>query len=42
MAIKTAQQYLESLKKLSPKVYLGGKRVNNILDNPTSYLNIYS
>jgi len=36
MAIKTAQQYVESLLRLSPKVYLGGKRVNSILDNPTT------
>jgi len=36
MAIKTAQQYLESLEKLSPRVYLGGKRIENILDNPTT------
>lgn len=36
MAIKTAQQYRESLQKLSPRAFLGGKRIENILTNPTT------
>lgn len=36
MAIKTVQQYLESVKKLAPRAYLGGKRIKNILQNPTA------
>src|SRR4030042_385278 len=36
VAIKTAQQYRESLKKLSPRAYIGGKRIKSILDNPTT------
>ena len=35
MARKTAKQYKESLKGLSPKVHLGGKRVEKILESPT-------
>ncbi|HUH66228.1 MAG TPA: 4-hydroxyphenylacetate 3-hydroxylase N-terminal domain-containing protein [Syntrophales bacterium] len=34
MAVKTGKQYLESVKKLSPRVYCGGKWVKNLLDNP--------
>lgn len=36
MTIKTAAQYRNSLKKLSPKAYLGGKKIENILENPTT------
>ena len=36
MAIKTAQKYIESLKKLSPRAYIGGKKITNILENPTT------
>jgi len=34
MALKTSQEYLESVKKLSPKVYVGGKWVSSLLDHP--------
>jgi 4-hydroxybutyryl-CoA dehydratase / vinylacetyl-CoA-Delta-isomerase len=34
MAMKTAKEYLESVKKLSPRVYCGGKWVKSLLDNP--------
>jgi len=34
MAIKTQEQYLESIRKTKPKVFLGGKRIDNILDDP--------
>ena len=33
MALKTAKEYLESIKKLSPRVYCGGKWVKNLLNN---------
>jgi 4-hydroxybutyryl-CoA dehydratase/vinylacetyl-CoA-Delta-isomerase len=34
MALKTAKEYLDSVKKLSPRVYCGGKWVKKLLDNP--------
>lgn len=34
MALKTAKEYIESVKKLTPKVFVGGKRVESLLDNP--------
>jgi len=33
MALKTAKEYLDSMKKLSPHVYCGGKWVKNLLNN---------
>ena len=36
MALKTAKEYLDSMKKLSPRVYCGGKWVKNLLDNPVT------
>ncbi|PKN71554.1 MAG: aromatic ring hydroxylase [Deltaproteobacteria bacterium HGW-Deltaproteobacteria-12] len=36
MALKTANEFLESIKKLKPRVYLGGKWVKNLLDNPVT------
>ncbi|PKN59891.1 MAG: aromatic ring hydroxylase, partial [Deltaproteobacteria bacterium HGW-Deltaproteobacteria-11] len=36
MALKTANEFLESIKKLKPRVYLGGKWVQNLLDNPVT------
>ena len=33
MALKTAQEYLDTVKKLSPHVYCGGKWVKNLLTN---------
>ena len=36
MALITSQQYLESVKKLKPRVYCGGKWVKNLLDNPVT------
>ena len=33
MALKTAKEYLESVKKLSPRVYCGGKWVKSLLTN---------
>jgi 4-hydroxybutyryl-CoA dehydratase/vinylacetyl-CoA-Delta-isomerase len=33
MALKTAKEYLDSMKKLSPRVYCGGKWVKNLLNN---------
>lgn len=34
MALKTKEQYIESLRKLKLKVYMFGKPVENIVDNP--------
>jgi len=34
--LKTASEYIESVKKLKPKVYLNGKRVDSILENPVT------
>ena len=36
MALKTSREYLESIKQLTPKVYVGGKWVSNLLDNPVT------
>jgi len=36
MALKTAQEYLESIKKLSPRVYVGGKWVTNLIEHPVT------
>lgn len=36
MALKTGQEYLESARSLSPRVYIGGKRVANLFDHPTT------
>jgi len=34
--MKTAQEYLESLKQLKPRVYLNGEKVDSIVDNPVT------
>ncbi len=36
MALKTAEEYLNSIKKMKPRVYCGGKWVTNLLDNPVT------
>lgn len=36
MALKTANEYLESARKLTPRVFLGGKRIENLLENPVT------
>lgn len=36
MAIKTGSEYIESVKSLTPRVYVAGKRVENMLENPTT------
>jgi Aromatic ring hydroxylase len=36
MAIKTAAEYIDSVKALTPKVYVAGKRVENMLENATT------
>ena len=36
MALITSQQYLDSVRKLKPRVYCGGKWVENLLDNPVT------
>jgi len=42
MAIKTQEQYLESLTKTKPRVFLDGKRIDNILDDPNLKVTINS
>jgi len=34
MAVKTKAEYIESLRKLKPTVYMFGERVENFVDNP--------
>src|SRR5512137_217853 len=36
MALITSKQYLESVKKLKPRVYVGGKWITGLLDNPVT------
>ncbi len=36
MALKTAKEYLDSIKKMKPRVYIGGKWVTNLLKNPVT------
>jgi 4-hydroxybutyryl-CoA dehydratase/vinylacetyl-CoA-Delta-isomerase len=36
MSLKTSQEYLESVKELTPKVYVGGKWISNLLDHPVT------
>jgi 4-hydroxybutyryl-CoA dehydratase/vinylacetyl-CoA-Delta-isomerase len=36
MALKTAKEYMESVKTLTPKVYLGGKRIDDMFENPVT------
>jgi len=34
MAIKTPQQYIDSVEKLRPRVFIGGERVENLVEHP--------
>jgi len=34
MAVKTYQEYVDSLRKLKPTAYMFGKRLENVVDNP--------
>lgn len=34
MGIMTKDEYIESLRKLNPVVYMFGERINNVVDNP--------
>ncbi len=36
MALMTPEQFEESLKQMSPRVYMNGKKVENVLDNPNT------
>ena len=36
MALMTPDQFEESLKKMKPRVYMNGKRIDNILENPNT------
>jgi len=32
-SIRTSKQYLDSLKELKPDVYIGGKKIDNVIDS---------
>ncbi len=34
MSLKTSDQYIESLRKLKPTVYMFGEKIENVVDNP--------
>ncbi len=34
MGVKTKQEYIDSLRKLKPTVYMFGERIENVVDNP--------
>ena len=34
MGVKTKEEYIESLRELNPTVYMFGKKVTNVVDNP--------
>jgi 4-hydroxybutyryl-CoA dehydratase/vinylacetyl-CoA-Delta-isomerase len=34
MAVKTREEYVESLRKQKPKVFMAGERVENLVDHP--------
>jgi len=36
MALKTPEQFEESLKSLKPRVFMNGQRVDNVLENPNT------
>ena len=36
MALMTPEQFEESLKHMNPRVYMNGKKVENVLDNPNT------
>jgi len=36
MALITSEEYLASVKKMKPRVYIGGKWINNLLENPVT------
>ncbi|MCX7816082.1 MAG: aromatic ring hydroxylase [Syntrophales bacterium] len=36
MAVKTAEEYLDTIRKMKPRVYIGGKWVTNLLDHPVT------
>ncbi len=36
MSLKTSQEYLDSVQRLTPRVYVGGKWVSNLLDHPVT------
>ena len=34
MAVKTFEEYIESLRKLKPTAYMFGEKIENVVDNP--------
>ena len=36
MTLMTPEQFEESLKNMNPRVYMNGKRVENVLENPNT------
>ena len=42
MALRTREEYVESLRRQKPKVYLGGEQIENIVDHPAFKVGINS
>ncbi len=42
MALRTREEYIESLRRQKPKVYLGGEEIENIVDHPAFKVGINS
>ena len=42
MAVRTGEEYIESLRKQKPKVYMEGERIENIVDHPAFRVGINS
>ena len=34
MGLKTKEEYIESLRQMSPTAYMFGEKITNVLDNP--------
>jgi 4-hydroxybutyryl-CoA dehydratase/vinylacetyl-CoA-Delta-isomerase len=42
MAIRTKEEYIESLRKQKPKVYMEGEEIKNIVNHPAFKVRINS
>ncbi|HUU63365.1 MAG TPA: 4-hydroxyphenylacetate 3-hydroxylase N-terminal domain-containing protein [Dehalococcoidia bacterium] len=42
MALRTREEYIESLRRQEPRVYLGGEQIENIVDHPAFRVGINS
>lgn len=36
MALRTAEEFVQSIRKMKPRVFMNGKKIENILDNPVT------